>query len=179
MSEEQEVIKPLVTSPQEWAELNLNVRTIELPSGAVFRVKNVDLPTMVSRGYLPLDLITNFSGIATRVQKNKLGGASELSGITENELAGIDGICRKFAAVAIVEPRVSEIELTSDDVINVHDLGFEDVLFVFMQCVKGGGGAFAEFFRSGLQGAPPRPDGAGLRTAPVKPRRNKGGKSGV
>ncbi len=179
MLDEQEAVKTAVTSPREWAELNLNIRLITLPSGAVFRVKNVDLPTMVSRGYLPLDLIANFGDLAKKVQRNKASGQEELNGISEKELAEIDGICRKFAVVAIVEPRVSEIEPTSDDVINVQDLGFEDVMVVFMQCMKGGGGSFAEFFRRGLPGPPLRSDGSGVQSAPVKPRRNKGRANGV
>ncbi|MDO8715327.1 MAG: hypothetical protein Q7J73_00695 [Dehalococcoidales bacterium] len=164
---EQEQQERTVTSPKAWADKNLNTRLVELPSGAVFRVRNLDLPTMVSKGYLPLELVNSFSGIANAVKQNQQTGKTELSGIAGKDLADVDTMCRKLIAVAVIEPRISAIEPTSDTVINVNDLGFGDVIFIFAECVKGGGGAFAGFFRGRQPSFTPGADGGEVRAEAV------------
>jgi hypothetical protein len=171
---EQETAAPVISKPGEWAKRNLDIRELELPSGEVFRVKNVDLPTMVSRGYLPMNLVNNFIGMAQRVSKNRAEQSEDLTGVAEKDLADLDGVCRKFALVAVIEPHLTETEPTSEESINVGDLSFDDVMFIFAQCVKGGGAAFAGFFRGGRPGAAPRPDGESIRAEAVEPGGDQG-----
>ena len=141
--------KLIVTSTKDWVKKTLDIRNIKLPSGAVFKVKNIDLQSMVSRGFLPLGLINDFMLLSGKIKDNTEKSASELDNVTNDELKALDLTCRKFASLAIIEPRISGIEPTSDDVINVNDIEFLDVMFVFSSCVKGGASDFAQFFQGG------------------------------
>lgn len=175
MEEEKVVESPAilrVTTPKEWAEKNLNVREIELPSGTVFRVKNIDLPTMVSRGILPLDLLQGFMKLVDTADRAELE-KGHLGGLSEKDMVALDGVCRKFVTAAVLDPHVSDTEPTSEDVINVQDIEFNDVIFIFSQCVKGGGRQFAAFFRPTGNAVPVRSSGAGVRAKTVKSSRNK------
>ena len=52
---------------------------------------------------------------------------------------------RKMAILAVIEPKLSE-NSGSDNSINVNDIDFYDLLFIFQNCVRGGTQAFANFF---------------------------------
>tara|TARA_R100000750_G_C2313363_1_gene83393 strand:+ start:323 stop:844 length:522 start_codon:yes stop_codon:yes gene_type:complete len=139
-------VKQAITASQ-WKKKNLNERNLELPSGAIFKVKNIDIQTMLTRGYLSLELLNSLMVLGDKVTENKGKNEPELKGIAENELKEVDDLARQFSVLAVVAP---ELSFGSDkDSINVYDLIFEDVLFIFSNCVRGGATEFAPFFRKG------------------------------
>lgn len=175
MGNEEVIPEIKVTSAGDWAKKTLDVRLVTLPSGSIFRVKNVDLQSMVSRGFLPMGLVGEFTSLADKVKQNVDGGKTELNEIGDKELKSLDTTCRKFAIMAVIEPRLSDTDPTSEDVISVNDLGFADVLFIFSSCVKGGAGNYAPFFQRGQPGIAPASDGGDIRPKTVRHRGNTGG----
>jgi len=169
----QEIPEVQVTSAKDWSVRNLNIRYLPMPSGAVFKVKNVDLMTMVSKGYMPLDLVNSFSHMADQARLNQQE-TNVLGGIAEKDLIAMDKLCRKFASLAVIEPIVSDTEPTSDTIINSNDLGFDDVIFLFSECVKGGAGRFTGFFRGGTPNTVVRPNGESLPQETVGDNRDNG-----
>jgi len=153
--------KKRVTTPKDWSKRNLNIRLLELPSGAVFRVRNVDLQNMLTQGYLPLALVNTFLETSARVSMNARQGKSEWDDMDEETIQKVDEVARKLVCLAVLEPRISMDEETSDDVINVNDLPFQDCLFIFANCVSGGALMFSPFRGEGqLRDAPGQDESA-------------------
>ncbi len=174
----QETPEITVISAKDWITKNLNIRCLTMPSGAVFKVKNVDLMTMVSKGYMPLDLVNSFSKMAQQTVLNQQE-TNTIGGIAEKDLIAMDKLCRKFASLAVIEPIISDTEPTSETVINSNDLGFDDVIFLFSECVKGGANRFSDFFRGRPSDTVVRPDGESISPETIGDNRNKGRKRNV
>jgi len=136
-------VKKVVTASQ-WKKKNLNERVLELPSGAIFKVKDVDLETMASRGFLSLDLLDSLMSAGFKVIDNQQKKKKELENITDDNMKEIDDLARIFAVQAVISPKLS---LNGDPgSINAYDLDFIDVMFIFSKCVRGGAMKFAPFF---------------------------------
>ena len=141
-----EAKKLVVTQAADWNKSNTNERLLELPSGAVFKVRNVSLANMVTKGIVPLSITTQLLQMKKNIEKAVKDGKSEGDGIQEKDMNDLDGICRKFAVLAIVDPIVVENVTDNLSEICVHDIDFTDIMTIFMKCMRGGAEQFASFF---------------------------------
>jgi len=135
--------KPI--TPRQFVKDRLNIRTLELPSGITVKVKDVDLESMVTLGYLPASLLSSLMSSGFKIKANQAGKKSELDGVKEEDIANADTLFRKFAVVAILEPKTKHDGDSDDDAININDFSFTDCVFVFTECVRGGASQFAPF----------------------------------
>ena len=141
--EEKELV---VTQATDWNSRNTNERLLQLPSGDVFRVRDVSLPNMVTKGIIPLNLTTQLMKMKENIEAAVKAGKNESEGIAEEEFKDIDGICRNFALLAVIQPVLVENHIADSDTICVHDIDFMDIMFLFSKCVRGGAEQFASFF---------------------------------
>ncbi len=144
-SEIQNVEELEITTASSWKKDNLNIRKIKLPSGAVFKVKTVSLINMATQGFIPLPLLTKITEKFGNIGKSKKAAEKVAAKLKDDDLKGMDSIMRKMALLAVIEPNLTE-DGGSDESIDINDIDFYDLLFVFQECVRGGGQAFAGFF---------------------------------
>ena len=138
-------VEKKIISPAEWAKKNLNIRPLTLPSGITVKVKNIDLQTMLTQGYIRTGLLNSLMSAQTKILENRENKKKDMEDVKETDLSEIDSLCRSFVVLAVIEPTISKDEVTSDEVINANDMDFNDCLFVFTECVRGGAEAFAPF----------------------------------
>ena len=154
-----------VTTVSQWKKKNLNERNLELPSGAIFKVKDVDLQTMAIRGYLPLELMNSLTSAGLKIKNNTIEGKAELDGIKDNDITGIDELARQFIVAAVISPKLSLEDFS--DTVNVYDLEFPDVMFIFNNCIRGGAMKFAPFFQEGASSNTITPDSGNISSKAI------------
>jgi len=158
--------KAVVTTVAGYKKKNINERTLELPSGAVFRVKDVDLQSMLTKGYISLELLTTLMATGQTIAVNQTTKKPELDNIEKEQLGDIDKLARQFAVIAVVSPKLSLED--EQDSINVADIDFTDILFVFSNCVRGGAAKFAPFFQKGAPGSALAQSGGGVQPEAIR-----------
>lgn len=134
-------------TPGEWTKKHLNIRTLALPSGDTVLVKDVDLESMLMQGYIPTSLLNSLISSGLKIQANKATKEAELEGVKEQELKKIDDLSRRFALIAVIEPKLKSEGLSDEEAVNVYELTFTDCLFIFSSCVRGGASKYSPFLR--------------------------------
>ncbi len=142
-SEIQNIEELEITTASTWKKDNLNIRKLLLPSGAVFRVKNVSLANLAMKAYLSLPLLTSLIAKSEEAKKSKKKEADIAKDMKPEEMQGLDEIVNKVTLAAVIEPILS---VNGDNgSICVDDIDFNDKMTIFQECVRGGAGAFAGF----------------------------------
>lgn len=174
--EAEEPKKEVVSAtPAEWIKQNLDIRHLTLPSGVIFKVKNVDMQTMLTRGYVKTSLLNSLISAQYKILKNKEKNPDKImQGVERGELKEIDSLCRSFAIVAVVEPKITAEKESSEESINVNDMSFEDCLFIFHECVRGGADYFAPFLPEGASRIDAGHGGSEVRKATIGDGGDKG-----
>lgn len=139
-----------IVSPTEWREKNYNIRKIKLPSGIIFKVKNVDLTNMAMSGTLSLPLLDTFfksQEISPKIRTEKPDGEDVMKDFSAKDFIVMKEMIDRFTLAAVIEPKLTEKETGDEDTIPVTEIDFGDKLFIFQNCMRGGAANFAGFFR--------------------------------
>ena len=137
-----------IVSPAEWRKNNYNIRKLQLPTGIVVKVRDVSLSNMASSGILTLPLLTGFlemKGKIGRVSKKTKSAKDVYSNIDDNDMKAFNEIINKIALKAIIEPKITEADTGEEDSIPIDELEFDDKVFIFQSCIRGGVDSFAGF----------------------------------
>ncbi len=137
-----------IVSPVEWRKDNYNIRKLKLPTGIIVKVRDVSLSNMASSGILTLPLLTGFlemKGKIGRISKKTKSAKDIYSNIDDNDMKSFNDIINKIALKAIIEPKITEEDTGEDDTIPVEELEFDDKVFIFQSCIRGGVETFAGF----------------------------------
>lgn len=141
-----ETEKLVVTQAKDWNKSNTDERLLELPSGAVFKVRNVSLPNMVTKGIIPLNVTTQLLAMKKNIESAVKNGKGEADGMGKSDFNEIDRICRQFTLLSVIEPTIVEESTGSPNEICVNDIDFMDMLHIFTKCMRGGADQFRSFF---------------------------------
>lgn len=124
-----------ISSVSEWKRLANKVTTVPLPSGAVVKVKRLDMFQALSSGKLPLDMLAK-----VMTSGEKMTTAAGWKSVTEEELSGLLDTMRKVVALALIEPELN-------DEFTVEDIPEADLALIFDRVMRAGGLAALGSFR--------------------------------
>lgn len=130
--------KPLKVTPlEQWKRNQDETEPIALPDGHVVRVRKLDLIDLAVTGYVPLKLTG-----ALMATGQKLKDPEQFMNVSQEELAELNGMLRRVALRAVIEPKLSEAD--EPDALPVDELGILNLLAIFSASVDTAG---AEAFR--------------------------------
>ncbi|MCE5270816.1 hypothetical protein LLH00_05980 [bacterium] len=160
--------KERITTAAEWTRKNQQIKTVELPSGAVVKVKVMSLFDLASTGHIPMSLVGEVLKSANTflqpVDPKDVNFA--WARVTEKQIEDMLTLFRKTAVAAVVEPRLS-FQPVGEEAGDVTLIDFEDLAVIFRAAVKEGAIEMLPFHPKQKPGAGPRPDGAEVRTETV------------
>jgi hypothetical protein len=116
--------KSSITTVTGWKEKANTTYMLTLPSGAVVRIRRLNLLEQASIGHIPLHLVSS-SMLITQ----KFSNPSKWVDIEPEELDNLMQVLKKTTVLAVVEPKVSEEE--TEDEMNVNDIPMEDLISIF------------------------------------------------
>ncbi len=122
-----------ITTLKQWTELSNKTDTIELPSGAIVKVKMLNLLEEASAGHISLTLVNDTMDTAKNLS------AAKLNNIKEEELKNMMELVNRMIVLAVVEPKVTES--------NVKSIPINDRVAIFEHLNKVPGGEVLKPFR--------------------------------
>jgi len=158
------------TTAAEWTRRNQRIKTVELPSGAVVKVKVMSLFDLASTGHIPMSLVSEVLRSAySFLHPVDLQDANfEWAKVTEKQIEDMLLLFRKAAVVAVIEPRLSFDAENNEDVADVRLIDFEDLAAIFQAAVKMGAAQMLPFHPKQRPGVSGGQGGAALRSETVK-----------
>ena len=140
-----------IVSPSLWRKKNYNIRKLQLPSGIVVKVKDVDLANMAMSGALSIPLLNIFFDLQSKLPKmdsEKAETEKALKDFSGEDLMAMNEMVDKFVLKAVIEPKLVEKDtgaVEDEDAIPVNEMEFVDKMFIFQSCTRGGAASFAGF----------------------------------
>lgn len=169
------------TTAAEWTRRNQQIKTVELPSGAVVKVKVMSLFDLASTGHIPMSLVSDVLRSANSFLQpvDPKDVNFEWAKVTEKQIDDMLLLFRKAAVVAVIEPRLSFDTENNEDVADVTQIDFEDLTAIFQAAVKMGAAEMLPFHPKQKPGVPGGQGGAAVRTEAVGDAGSEGSASGA
>lgn len=140
----QDVEKLEITSAKQWRKENINARKFQVPSGAVFMVRNVPLVGLVAKGVIPLSLVTRAIKMKD-ISPDSVDKNDPFKGVEEDDIKDFEKMLNAFVSVAVIEPKISDENTDDENVIPVSEINFIDKSAIFHECQKGGAEMYLPF----------------------------------
>ncbi len=142
------------TKPSEWKKSSEDIKTLELPSGRVMKLKRPAMAKLIRQGLIP-----------THCYKVAMGQVdlSNPKNVDPETLKAVIDLMSIYISVAAVEPKVVMKDPVPADAIHIDSLDDDDLTFIF---TKVGGDRVAGGKQSGnLDGFSEKPEGSADRPA--------------
>ncbi|KKM27313.1 hypothetical protein LCGC14_1575990 [marine sediment metagenome] len=133
-----------ITSAVRWRKENINAHKFQVPSGAVFLVRNVPLVGLVAKGVIPLSLVTRAIKMKVAAPKS-VDKNDPFKNVKEDDIKDFEKMLNAFVSVAVVEPKIVTDNTDDEDVIPASEITFIDKSAIFNECQKGGAEMYLPF----------------------------------
>jgi hypothetical protein len=139
--------KTLAVSPVSKWKAGREGTVVQLPSGMIIRVKQLDLIDCISSDIIPLEL---FETMQSAISTAQSGQDVSVSQFNKEAMAHLRQTLLKVAAIAVLEPKVvAEESQETDDNIWVGNIPESDLMEIFSASISRGAAFFSSFRTQG------------------------------
>lgn len=167
-----------IATPEEWSKRGYQARIIELPSGLCVRARKIHLYEAISIGHIQLPMVDEMMTTFARAMEPDKDGSLKVrtEAFKEKDIGTMFEVFRRFASVAVVEPRAAlpdESGAVPEGVMNVLEIPLEDLAEIFAQCLHKGAAEYAPFPGDKQAGGNDGSAGEKVRSASKRSARNR------